>query len=179
MGFIKGSLANLHHWFGFLSTQRGTPMPLTFFQCAKSFVQTFTGIASEDFNDFVLQHLEVRKRRHDVRVEGVGCRLNSWESTEPNLWSPKIVITPNFIWIIWRVHMEGYRSFHDYTLQNSNYSICETRFIWRFIDPSMPVLERCRHWKVLNQVGLARLKYLKGGNTEISSRPRNLLSLVQ
>jgi len=33
-------------------------MPLTFFQCAKSFVQTFTGIASEDFNDFVLQHLE-------------------------------------------------------------------------------------------------------------------------
>lgn len=152
-------------------------MPLTFFQCAKSFVQTFTGIASEDFNDFVLQHLEVRKRRHDVRVDGVGCRLNSWESTEANLWSQKIVITPIFIWIIWRVHMEFIDPSMIIRCKIVIYSICETHFIWRFINPSMPALERCRHL-VLNQVGLARLKCLKGGNTEISSRPRNLLSFV-
>eukprot|EP00435_Cladocopium_sp_Y103_P036733 s553_g9.t1 len=33
-------------------------MPFAMFQCAKSIVQSFTGIASEDFNDFVSQHLE-------------------------------------------------------------------------------------------------------------------------
>jgi hypothetical protein len=36
-------------------------MPFAMFQCAKSIVQSFTGIASEDFNDFVSQHLEDAK----------------------------------------------------------------------------------------------------------------------
>ena len=35
-------------------------MPFTMFQCAKSIVQSFTGIASEDFNDFISSHLEDR-----------------------------------------------------------------------------------------------------------------------
>ena len=35
-------------------------MPFAMLQCAKSFVQNFTGIASEDFNDFVAQHLEAQ-----------------------------------------------------------------------------------------------------------------------
>lgn len=43
-------------------------MPFAMFQCAKSIVQSFTGIASEDLNDFISSHLEDRPPIEDQKA---------------------------------------------------------------------------------------------------------------